>query len=81
MFSEPADIPPVSSERDDVYHMYAYKAKLHRAIPESGYLPGSHSRMMHLSKRKLTTGYGWSSRRAGGHGRARSGLKNKSMSF
>ena len=36
MLSERADIPMGSPERDDVYHMYAYKAKIHRAIPESG---------------------------------------------
>jgi hypothetical protein len=30
-------LEPGSPERQDIYHFVAYKAKLHRAIPESGY--------------------------------------------
>jgi hypothetical protein len=37
MLRELAGIPPESPERQDVYHHVAYKAKIHRAIPEDGY--------------------------------------------
>ncbi|MHC4714036.1 MAG: DUF3604 domain-containing protein, partial [Planctomycetota bacterium] len=35
--SEHAGIPPGSPERDDVYYHVAYKAKIHRAVPEVAY--------------------------------------------
>jgi hypothetical protein len=34
---EKAGIPAGSPEREDVYYLMAYKAKVHRAIPEAGY--------------------------------------------
>jgi len=37
MLAEHADIEPGSLEREDIYHHVAYKAKLHRPIPEAGY--------------------------------------------
>jgi hypothetical protein len=37
MLAEEAGIPPESPERQDIYHHVAYKAKLHRAIPEAGF--------------------------------------------
>ena len=37
LLEERAEIPHDSPERDDVYWHVAYKAKIHRIIPESGY--------------------------------------------
>ncbi len=37
LLSERAGIEPESPERDDVYYNVAFKAKIHRAIPEAGY--------------------------------------------
>ncbi|NQT51393.1 DUF3604 domain-containing protein, partial [bacterium] len=37
MLHELAGIAPESPERQDIYHHVAFKAKIHRAIPESGY--------------------------------------------
>jgi hypothetical protein len=37
MLAEQAGIPPGSPQRDDIYHHCAFKAKIHRAIPEAGY--------------------------------------------
>ena len=37
MLAEELGIEPYSPERMDVYHHMAYKAKLHRLIPEAGY--------------------------------------------
>ena len=37
MLGKYAGIEPRSPERGDVYHNLAYKAKMHRAIPEAGY--------------------------------------------
>lgn len=37
MLAEEQGIEPYSPERMDVYHHMAYKAKLHRAVPEAGY--------------------------------------------
>lgn len=34
---EKAGISPGTPEREDVYYLTAYKAKIHRAIPEAGY--------------------------------------------
>lgn len=40
MLAEHADLPPGSPERGDVYHHMAYKAKVHRAMPERAYTAG-----------------------------------------
>ncbi len=40
ILSERAGLPPESPERDDIYYHVAYKAKIHRAIPEAGYTAG-----------------------------------------
>ena len=37
MLAERAGIEPESPERQDIYHHVAFKAKMHRVIPESGY--------------------------------------------
>ncbi len=37
MLRERAGLEPGSPERDDVYHHLAYKAKIHRALPEAAY--------------------------------------------
>ena len=37
MLEERCGIEPGSPERDDIYHHVAYKAKIHRLVPESGY--------------------------------------------
>jgi hypothetical protein len=37
MLHEHRGIEPDSPQRDDIYHHMAYKAKIHRPIPESGY--------------------------------------------
>ncbi|OGV73457.1 MAG: hypothetical protein A3K19_28715 [Lentisphaerae bacterium RIFOXYB12_FULL_65_16] len=37
MLEELKGIAPLSPERMDIYHHLAYKAKIHRAIPETGY--------------------------------------------
>ncbi len=37
MLADKAGIEPESPERQDIYHHVAYKAKLHRVIPEAGY--------------------------------------------
>ena len=37
MLAERRDLEPGSPERRDIYHFLAYIAKIHRAIPESGY--------------------------------------------
>jgi hypothetical protein len=34
---EQAGIPPGDPERDDVYYLTGYKAKIHRLVPEAGY--------------------------------------------
>jgi hypothetical protein len=34
---EYAGIEPGTPEREDIYYMYAHKAKIHRVIPEAGY--------------------------------------------
>lgn len=40
MLAERRDVQPGSPERRDIYHFLAYTAKIHRAIPESGYRAG-----------------------------------------
>lgn len=37
MLHERAGVQPHSPERQDIYHFVAYRAKLHRPIPEAGY--------------------------------------------
>ena len=37
MLQERRGIEPGSPQRDDIYHHMAYKAKIHRLVPESGY--------------------------------------------
>ncbi|MCC6681377.1 MAG: hypothetical protein IT445_10800 [Phycisphaeraceae bacterium] len=37
LLSDRCGIPPCSPERQDIYHHVAYKAKIHKAIPEAGY--------------------------------------------
>lgn len=37
LLEEEAGIPANSPERDDIYYLVAYKAKIHRIIPEDGY--------------------------------------------